>query len=603
MKKIKYIILLSVSLISLQACEKSVLNLEDPSSPTNDTFFQSETELEIALVGVYESLNFVHSAPFPQILDETTDYAYNRTDGGGTVPVTTGGLTSTDNIIVAFWNRFYTGIQRANNLLSNMHRAQKVSNPVRYAEIRAEALFLRAMFYSYLTELYGDVPFRTEVTESLDDLIVPKTPKAEIVAAILVDLEEAASVLPGIQPPAERGRASANAANALISRIALYNGNYTLAANAALSVINSGDHSLFPDYESLFTKAGVGSTEVLLDISFTEGTRVHPLPLFQGSRIGGGYSAFVPAQQTVDSYATINGLPIDEDPIYDPERPFENRDPRLGASIVLPGTVFTAHIFQQHSDSIATWVVEGGVKVERVFNLNSANPAGRKINDPISGLDFTSGGSNRFTSFSGYLWRKYSDDPLLIEALAGGASSSRSVQPIYLMRYAEVLLNYAEAKIEAGTIDASVLDAINQVRERAYNGSGFTYPSVTTSDQTELRKIVRSERKVEFTNEGLRLFDIRRWRIAEKVMNTTLLGGPANGFGKIGGQLGFIPDIDDDGYINYLGAPTQPRQELGNLDFRELEVRSFDPERDYLWPIPQAEIDATGGVVTQNPKW
>src|SRR5690606_514582 len=196
-------------------------------------------------------------------------------------------------------------------------------------------------------------------------------------------------------------------------------------------------------------------------------------------------------QQTIDSYTTINGLPIDEDPLYDPSKPFENRDPRLAASIVLPGSEFTAHIFQQHSDSIATWRVEGGTKVERVFNLNSANPAGRKINDPVSGIDFTSGGSNRFTSFSGYLWRKYSDDPLLIEALTGGASSSRSVEPIYLMRYAEVLLNYAEAKIEGGTIDASVLEVINQVRERAYNGSGLSYPMVTTVDQEELRKIVR----------------------------------------------------------------------------------------------------------------
>lgn len=601
MEKIKFVIVLSISLLFLGACEDNVLNLEDPGSPTDATFFQTETELEIALVGVYESLNFVRAVPFPQLLDHTTDYAFNRGNVGGTVPATTGGLTSTEGIVDAYWNRFYTGIQRANNLLTNMERAEEVSDPNRFAEIRAEALFLRAMFYSYLTELYGDVPLRIEITSSLDDLVLPKTPKAEVVNTIITDLQEAANILPATATGAERGRASANAAKALIARIALYNGDYTLAADSALEVIDSGDHSLFPDYQSLFTDAGVGSAEVLLDVSYTEGTSTHGLPQRQASRFG-GWCQLVPAQQTIDSYETVNGLPIDEDPMYDPANPFENRDPRLAASIALPNSEWTGHIIQQHSDSIATWRVEGGVNVERVFNPNAANPAGRKIIDPFDGAEYTSAGANRFTSFSGYFWRKFSDVPTLLGALAGtGVSGLRSEESIYLIRYAEVLLIYAEAKIEAGTVDATVLDAINLVRERAYNGSGFNYPAVTTTDQTELRRIIRRERKVELADEGFRLFDIKRWRIAEKVLNTTLLGGPANGFSKIGGDLGFVPNIDEDGYITYPGAPTQPRQELGNLDFRELEIRSFDASKHYLWPIPQSEIDASGGVVEQNP--
>lgn len=601
MKKIINVFVLCISLLFLGACEDEVLNLEDPGSPTDATFFQTEAQLEIALVGVYESLNFVSAVPFPQLLDHTTDYALNRGNVGGTVPATTGGLTSTEGIVNAYWNRFYTGIQRANNLLSNMERVQEVTNPDRFAEIRGEALFLRSIFYSYLTELYGDVPFRTQVSSSLDDLVLPRTSKAEVVSAIIADLEEAASILPATATGAERGRASANAANALIARIALYNEDYTLAASAALKVINSGDHSLYSDYGSLFSDAGVGSPEILLDMSFTEGTRTHQLPQRQASRFG-GWCQLVPAQQTIDSYETVNGLPIDEDPAYDPANPFENRDPRLAASIALPNSVFTGHIIQQHSDSIATWRVEGGEKVARVFNPNAANPAGRKITDPYDGKEYTSGGANRFTSFTGYFWRKFSDVPTLLGALAGtGASGMRSEESIYLIRYAEVLLIYAEAKIEAGQIDATVLDAINQVRERAYNGSGFAYPAVTTTDQTELRRIVRRERKVELADEGFRLFDIKRWRIAEKVLNTTLLGGPANGFSKIGGDLGFVPDIDEDGFVTYPGAPTQPRQELGNLDFRELEIRSFDASRHYLWPIPQSEIDGSDGVVTQNP--
>ncbi|MGS0527413.1 RagB/SusD family nutrient uptake outer membrane protein [Zobellia nedashkovskayae] len=317
MKNIKYIILISLSLLVFLACEDNVLNLEDPGSPTDATFFRTEAQLEVALTGVYESLNYVRSVPFPQLLDHTTDYAYNRGNVGGTVAVTTGGVTSTEGIINGFWVSFYTGIQRANNLLTNMPKAEEASDPGRYEQIKAEALFLRAMFYSYLTELYGDVPFRTEVT-SLEELeIKSRTPKAEIVASIIVDLEEAANILPPTQSANERGRASANAANALISRIALYNEDYVLAESAALKVMNSAETpSLFPDYEALFTDAGVGSSEVLLDISYINGTKTHSLSQVQGSRFG-GWCQLVPSQQTVDSYETVNGLPIDEDPAYD----------------------------------------------------------------------------------------------------------------------------------------------------------------------------------------------------------------------------------------------------------------------------------------------
>ena len=597
MKNLKYISSLLL-VILLASCEKQVLNLSDPGSPTDATFFQTQDQLEVSLAGIYEALAYVRSTPFPQVLDHATDYAFNRGNVAGTANATKGGLTSTDGLINGFWTQLYRGIQRANNLLSNMDRAADVTDPTRYQEIEAEAQFLRALFYSYLIELFGDVPYRTEVAASLENLELARTPKDQIVSNIIGDLEKVASVLPAVQDGPNRGRASANAANTLIARTALFSGNYSLAESAARKVIDDGSHSLSSDYESLFTVAGVGSSEVILDISFKEGTKTHQLSKRQGTRFG-GWCQFVPAQQTVDGYETINGLPIDEDPSFDPSNPFENRDPRLKASIVVPGEVWTGHIIQTHSDSIATWEVVNGQRVARVYNPNASNPGGRKIIDPYDGTEYVSGGPNRFVSFTGYFWKKFSDEPFL----AGAGNPLRSEQPVFLMRYAEVLLMYAEAKIEGGNIDQSALDAINEIRARAYGTTlddVGNYPAVTTTDQAELRKIVRRERKVELANEGLRLFDIRRWRTAEKLMNTVLFGSPANGFSKIGGELGFIPAIDDDGFVDYSGAPSQPRVELGNLDYRELETRVFNPGRDYLWPIPQAEIDATGGLVTQN---
>lgn len=597
--RIKYIIALFLSVLFWSGCE-DVLNTTDPGSPTSDTFFETQDQLEVALSGVYESVSYVWAVPFPQILDHATDMAFNRGNVAGTVDATTGALTSTSSLPNNFWRQFYTGIQRANNLLTNMEKAKEVSNPDRYAEIEAEALFLRAFFYSYLIELFGDVPYRTEVKNSLEGLELAKTSKSEIATNIIADLEKAASVLPTSQEGTERGRASANAANTLIARVALFNGDYDKAASAAGKVMETGI-SLYEDYESLFTASATGAEEIIFDISFLTGTKTHGLSIRQGTRYG-GWCQYVPSQQHVDNYETTNGLPIDEDPMFDPANPFENRDPRLKASIVTPGALWTRHIIQQHSDSIGTWRYEGGVPVERVINFNSANPGGKTIVDPYDGTEYVTSGSNRFTSFSGYFWKKFSDEPALARELS--YPSVRGEHPIWLMRYAEVLLMYAEAKIEGNSIDQSVLDAINEVRARAYGTSKEStgeYPAITTTDQGELRRVIRRERYVELADEGFRLFDIRRWRIAEKVMNTTVLGGPANGFSKIGGDLGFIPQIDEDGFVSYAGAPSQPRVEQGNLDYRELEVRVFNPARDYLWPIPQAEIDATGGVVTQNP--
>ncbi len=590
-------ILLLVTLIG--GCESDFLNFENPSAPTDATFFQTEDQLEVALSGIYRSTNYTIGLPFIQALDQTTDYGFSRGNVTGAATITQGGMTSTDGVANGFWNQMYQGIQRANNLLDNMEKARENSDPERFEVIRAETLFLRSFFYSYLVELFGDVPYRTEMVTSLDGISLARTPKSDIVANILQDLETAADILPSTWTGGDRGRASANAARTLIARIALYNEDYSLAESAAQEVIDDNSHNLFPDYEALFTSEGTGSGEVIFDISYKQGTKTHWLPIIQGTRFG-GWAMWVPAQQTVDSYETVNGLPIDEDPAFDPENPLDNRDPRLKASIVVPGEVWTGHIFETHRDSIATWSVVDGVNTARVLNVNSSEFRGNTKTDPISGQDFTTGGSNEFTSYTGYNWKKFSDEP----ALMGDGDVVNSEGFTILMRYAEVLLIYAEAKIESGGIDQSVLDAINDVRARAYGTDRddvLNYPSIITTDQSELRKVIRRERKVELANEGLRLFDIRRWRIAEKVMNTTLFGSPANGWNKIGGVLGFVPSIDDDGFIDYAGAPSQLRNVAGNLDYREVEVRIFNPGRDYLWAIPQAEIDASGGTVTQNP--
>ena len=189
-------------------------------------------------------------------------------------------------------------------------------------------------------------------------------------------------------------------------------------------------------------------------------------------------------------------------------------------------------------------------------------------------------------AFCGYNWKKYNDEE------AAKIKQTWSEIDFSLLRYAEVLLTYAEAKIELWEIDASVLNAINRVRARAY-GVDITntgsYPAITTMNQTELRKIIRRERKVELANEGFRLFDIRRWRIAEKVMPVIL-------YGRILDEKNatLVPNIYEDCFVSYAGVESQ--YDL-NTDARFVNAqnRRFNRLRDYLCPIPQSEIDTYAG--------
>ena len=145
---------------------------------------------------------------------------------------------------------------------------------------------------------------------------------------------------------------------------------------------------------------------------------------------------------------------------------------------------------------------------------------------------------------------------------------------VIILRYAEVLLTYAEAKIESGSIDQSVYDAINMLRARAYGvdiSQTDKYPAVTGGSQEELRKIVRNERMIELCFEGQRRDDIIRWRTAEKLMNGAYYGIP----------------IEKDGKEHIL-----------------VMERRFDPSYHYLFPIPQDEIDLIGkDIMKQNPGW
>ncbi len=585
MKRFKYILALTL-VLGFTACEEKYLDLQSPTEPTTGGFFSNEAELNLALVSVYNSLIFRggYNLPIQTNMDNSaTDIGLTRGTNGGAYEEFGAGIHSPSSSgFQDSYSQHYTGIARANSLLTYMERAKDVVPQARYEDIRNQALVIRAYHYMYLTEIFGDVPYIETVFQNPADALLPRTPKTAIAEKIMDDLKNAAAALPQTRAASERGRITKAIALGLHARVALYNKKYAEAAASAKEIMDSESANglqLHPKYEDLFTPKGQNSSEIMLIMPYKQGfspngndSDASLFPRAQGSRNRGSYTTVTPTQAMIDSYEATDGKPIDQSSVYDPSKPFANRDPRLAASIVTPQTVWAGLIFESHKDSLIYRDPQG--------KSLGANRDCRTVSWPAA--------------FCGYMWKKYTDEAQQADL------QILSFMNFSIMRYAEILLIYAEAKIEAGQIDASALNAINRIRARAYGvnvGDVAKYPAITTTDQAELRTIIKRERKVELANEGFRLFDIRRWRIAEKVMGVPLYGRILNT--KTATK---VPEIDADGFVSYKGVESQ--YDLNDDTRFTNAFRTFNPARDYLCPIPQQEIDTyagNGATLKQNP--
>lgn len=553
----KNICIFSLGLISF-SCQ-DVLEKFPLDKPDNSTFLKNTVELDLAVNGVYNQLwlnNISASGQWETIVDCATDIAWDRNASVLTF-AGNGTLNSANSTIADIWNQYYTGIGRANYVLDNLSKVQGAT-PQQISEAEGQAKFLRAYWYSQLITYFGDVPL-IEHVQTIQDIEVARTPKKAIVDFILAELDLAAAALPKAWPTAGTGKVTSGAAMALKARVALYDERYEVAAKAAKAVMDSGAYSLHGNYEELFTYKGENNKEIIFQIQYTYGHMVHRAPVGTFSRNSQGNSTKVPTQALVDSYECIDGLTIDKSPLYNPKNPWLNRDPRLSQTVALPGQTFLGFQFETHKDSLMCWNY-GVSPARRVANQDATNP---------------------YASFTGYCWRKTTDPADL------GAFRSASSLNAILIRLAEVQLTYAEAKIELNQIDASVLQAINSIRGRTTVGM----PAIASGkSQVEMREIIRRERKIELALEGLRLADIRRWKIAEKVMPGPLYGRPNKPYSyKDQG----VPKILADGSIDYSGYSDK---------LSIVESRLFDSSRDYLWPIPLREMDANKKLV-QNPNY
>ncbi|HTL09468.1 MAG TPA: RagB/SusD family nutrient uptake outer membrane protein [Chitinophagaceae bacterium] len=558
----KTFVLYFIALALLTAsCNK--LDLTPPDQPSSATYYSNQTELELAVDDLYR-------VDFWSNDNETyTDNFWYRGELGNAV--TFGTMNSQDANVQTYYQVCYNAIARANSFLANDKRATGNASAAIIRQYEAEMRLIRAYQYARLIEHFGDVPFVTAPQTLEESGSRLRTGKDSILQFIFKELDTAATILPAGYTGSQVQRLTRGAALAIKARTALFYGKWDVAAAAAQAIIqlaNGGTYALYPSYSNLFLTAGKNNAELIIRIPrsqalnvYTSGTEVQDyLP-----RNVGGFGARLPTREMVDAYECTDGKTINQSPLYDYHNPFKNRDPRLTASIVEFSTTWLGVNYQPHPDTL------------KVFST--------KTNGLITNNDTRANAA--FASYTGFLWRKGIEQSW-VDKLAQD-------NDIIICRYAEMLLTYAEAKIELNEIDQSVLDAINRVRARAY-GVSYTqvaaYPAITTTNQAELRQIVRRERRVEFPLEGLRYLDLIRWKLAEKALTRPVIGLPdpaAQNRSKW--PFPGVTPIDSDGIADYSGFGS---------DVKIVAQRNFDKSRQYLWPIPDVER-RVNPAITQNP--
>ena len=442
------------------------------------------------------------------------------------------------------WKNSYAGIKTCNVFLENVDKVPNMNETLR-TRMKAEARFIRAWLYLQLTTWYGDVLlFEKDITLE-ESKSISRTPKAAILTFIYNELDEVEAVLPTNTEYAEadRGRITKGAAIALKARAYLYQNDWANVVAACEKLIgntSNGTYALFSSYEGIFKPENEYNSEVILDYQYVPSVRVWEemydlAPLSVGARI----NSKAPTQELVDDYIMMNGKAIKEaNSGYDESNPYKNRDPRFAATIVYHG---------------AKWVRPDGT-IQTIYIKPGSTPS----DNTYGNVDEYIGAGSNSTSTGYYLRKNY--DPTSEIGMKSGLN-------LILIRYADVLLMYAEAMNELGKMDEAVWNkTIRPLRERA----GFTdAPSLIYPTEGNMQTIIRRERRVELAMEGLRIFDIRRWKTAENVLN----GYPH------GAQFGEASI--DNGYIR-------------------LEKRTFNPERDYLWAVPLSQKDLNPNL-GQNP--
>ena len=471
-----------------------------------------------------------------------------------------------------FWDNRTAGIRACNQFIKNA-RPGVIGNADRqgddnhlYDRYIAEARVIRALLTFDMVCWFGDVPIIGDDENGEPIILVPgqelpaRTPADQVLQWVIDECDKYKDNLPFRYTNEEEnwGRVNGAAAYALKSRALLYmasplynksrdNARWTKAADAALDFITANakcwnpyrlhttaDNNPNENYYDCFITNPVHNNEYIFSRSVWKGQTViedYNSPAgFSGRRTAQGYMN--PTQNLVDAYETLKGLPIDQDPDYDDQNPYVSRDPRMEQTIIHHGTMW------------------GEV-----------------------GPDYVRGNCGTCT---GYFLKKYTTNI----PWDGTVRGTDKACPIF--RYAEILLNAAEALNEAGSTDRAY-EYVNQVRARV------GMPAYKGMTQDQLRERIQNERRIELCFEDHRFFDIRRWK---------LFGDAANYDRSAEASL---PRYRQLGTLYGVSVRQNTAQKFNYGVNEKYPYVTFHAPKNYFVPIPLTEIKKTG--YTQTPGW
>jgi hypothetical protein len=539
----KNLLVIFICSAALFACRK----LDQPITRefTEEAYWRDAQDALDALSACYEHL---YKDDYFFGNEGLSDNAYVNGNGYQNVTaIANGGYDPSNGRVTDTWGYYFTTIRRCNNLTENIGKVPGLDSTLK-RRITAEARFIRAFAYFELLNWYGDVPFFTNVISMDESRTISRSSKSSVLQYVQGELNAIRADLPvndyggaiGYSEK-DRGRVTRGAAIALSARVHLYNGEWQAAATDCELLINNttnGNYGLMADYNSIFTVANEYNREVILDLQYGGGRTYDRQRTFMPQTVALLRSVLVPTQDLVDDYIMLNGKSIREAGSgYNENTPYINRDPRFEGTILHDGSTIT----------------DFNGAVQTILTQPGSNPATNSVDD-------------QGASPTGYYFYKYYDRT---------STNYQSTLNLIMIRYAEVLLTYAEAKNELGQMDAAVWNqTIRALRVRAkFTDAGATEFNAALSKE-QLRDVIRRERRSELAFEGLRIYDVRRWQIADQVLNR-----PVRGIKVSSGAF----NKDPNGYII-------------------VENRGFTNPKHYLWPVPTFERDQNKNL-SQNQGW
>lgn len=551
-------------MVSFSSCNDDFLDRMPKDEMTDDNFWQTEEHLVQVANTFTAALQGKYWLNITEIMADSAPWAVTtafRTIGAGN-------FTTETSQINSLWVTAYTGIGRVNYFLNNYNRAETVKEEIR-ERYAAEAYFYRAYNYWVLTSYFGDVPYITdELSVESPDVYRGRDPRKTVIENVTKDLEDHYKNLPEYIPAAssEFGRVSQCAALALLSRIYLYNGMYEEAADAAERAMNNSYHELYStgnpdvDYVNLFNYTGRASRnaankETLLAFVYNYDLGEAARQSHNLSRecwVPGDYARFVPTNSMIEAYLTKDGQIWDPSTVDTYEDVFKDRDPRMVQSILAPDT---------------PW--EGGKSGDLL-----------STDDKIYTYPLLTNNKTAAMTYSGYYMRKYVE-PSTVKYVGHDDND------LVMLRYAEVLLNYAEAKEMLGQLTQADLDkSINLLRDRV----GMVHMKLSQLPAgSDIRTEIQRERRIELFFEGHRYFDIIRWKQGH-ILGEDLLGVNKRWLD----QSRLAVDLDKD-----LTWQTKDGQQYLLIE----TGRTFNPDKHYLLPIPFKQMQLNPNLAPQNPGW